>query len=46
MPNKEDFTILRVQIAGLEATMRRAENEQASTLRMVNRIDDFLREKA
>jgi len=46
MPTKDDFTSLRVQISGLEATLRSSENEQASIRRIVNRIDDFLREKA
>lgn len=46
MPNKEDFTGLRVQLAEVMATMRSSENEQASIRRIVNRIDDFLREKA
>lgn len=46
LPTKDDINGLRVQLEGVAAQQRAAQNEMTNVNRVVNRIDDYLREKA
>lgn len=46
LPTKDDIHVLRVQLADLLGKINRQESEISSVARTVNRIDDYLREKA
>lgn len=46
LPTKDDIHVLRVQLADLLGKINRQESEIGNVVRTVNRIDDYLREKA